>query len=79
MLVLSRQRDETVMIGDFIEITVVDIRSDKVRLGINAPPEMPVHRKEVWEAIQRENRATAKVKPEANVSGKKDPYVKPKK
>lgn len=55
MLVLSRQRDQTIMIGDEIEITVVDIRGDKVRLGINAPPEIPVHRKEVYDAIKREN------------------------
>jgi len=59
MLVLSRQRDETIMIGDNIEITVVDIRGDKVRLGITAPKEIPVHRKEVWESIQRENREAA--------------------
>ena len=45
MLVLSRQRDETIMIGDDIEVTVVDIRGDKVRLGINAPKEISVHRK----------------------------------
>ena len=57
MLVLSRQRDETIMIGDNIEITVVDIRGEKVRLGINAPPEVPVHRKEVYEAIKREKQA----------------------
>ena len=56
MLVLSRQRDETIMIGDDVEITVVDIRGDKVRLGINAPRSVQVHRKEVYEAIQRENR-----------------------
>jgi len=54
MLVLSRQRDETIMIGDDIEITVVDIRGEKVRLGINAPPHVPVHRKEVYDAIKRE-------------------------
>jgi len=54
MLVLSRQRDETIMIGDDIEITVVDIRGEKVRLGINAPAHVPVHRKEVYEAIKRE-------------------------
>ena len=47
MLVLSRQRDETIMIGDDVEITVVDIRGDKVRLGISAPPHIAVHRKEV--------------------------------
>jgi len=64
MLVLSRQRDETIMIGDDIEITVVDIRGDKVRLGITAPTSVPVHRKEVYEAIQRENRAAANIKPE---------------
>lgn len=56
MLVLSRTRDETIMIGDDVEITVVDIRGDKVRLGINAPTSVPVHRKEVYEAIKRENR-----------------------
>jgi carbon storage regulator len=71
MLVLSRQRDQTIMIGDDIEITVVDIRGDKVRLGINAPHDVPVHRKEVYEAIKRENRAADGVKPEdiANVAG----------
>ncbi len=55
MLVLSRQRDESIIIGDNIVITVVDIRGDKVRLGIQAPTEIPVHRQEVYEAIQREN------------------------
>ena len=59
MLVLSRQRDETIMIGDDVEITVVDIRGDKVRLGIHAPRTIQVHRKEVYEAIQRENTAAA--------------------
>ncbi len=54
MLVLSRQRDETIIIGDDIEITIVDIRGEKVRLGINAPHHIPVHRKEVYEAIKRE-------------------------
>ena len=57
MLVLTRQRDETIMIGDDIEITVMDIRGEKVRLGINAPPHVPVHRKEVYEAIKREKQA----------------------
>ena len=52
MLVLSRQRDETIMIGDDIEITVVDIRGDKVRLGINAPAHVPVHRKEIYNAMK---------------------------
>ncbi|MFO0839424.1 MAG: carbon storage regulator CsrA [Phycisphaerae bacterium] len=61
MLVLSRQRDESIMIGDNVQITVVDIRGDKVRLGIVAPSEVPVHRKEVYDAIQRENRKAADV------------------
>lgn len=65
MLVLSRQRDESIIIGDNIVITVVDIRGDKVRLGIQAPTEIPVHRQEVYEAIQRENggEVSAAVKP----------------
>ena len=71
MLVLSRKRDETIMIGDEIEITVVDIRGDKVRLGITAPKSVPVHRKEVYEAIQRENRAAAGMQPE-DVPGEGD-------
>ncbi len=61
MLVLSRQRDETIMIGDEIEITVVDIRGDKVRLGITAPTRIAVHRKEVYEAIRAENEQAAKL------------------
>ena len=59
MLVLSRKRDETIMIGDEIEITVVDIRGDKVRLGITAPTRIAVHRKEVYEAIKKENEQAA--------------------
>ena len=55
MLVLSRKKDESIVIGDNIVVTVVDIRGDKVRLGINAPAGTPVHRQEVYEAIQREN------------------------
>jgi len=55
-LVLSRQIDESIMIGDDVEITIVDVRGDKVRLGITAPREIPVHRREVYEAIQREKR-----------------------
>jgi carbon storage regulator len=54
MLVLSRRKDESIMIGDDVEITIVDVRGDKVRLGIAAPKDIPVHRKEVYDAIQRE-------------------------
>jgi carbon storage regulator len=59
MLVLSRHRDESIMIGDDVVVTIVDIRGDKVRLGIQAPQHVPVHRQEVYEAIQRENRKAA--------------------
>lgn len=59
MLVLSRQRDETIMIGDDIEITIVDIRNDKVRLGISAPGQVHVHRKEVYCSISSENTAAS--------------------
>ncbi len=52
------------MIGDDIEVTVVDIRGDKVRLGISAPKAVSVHRKEVYDAIKKENRNAAQVKPE---------------
>jgi carbon storage regulator len=53
MLVLSRKRDERIVIGDNIVITVVDVRGDKVRLGIEAPPEVPVHRQEIVDALKR--------------------------
>ncbi len=55
MLVLSRRKDETIMIGDTVEITVVDVRGDTVRLGITAPRSVSVHRKEIYDAIQAEN------------------------
>ncbi len=55
MLVLSRQKDQSIKIGDNIEIVVVDIRGDQVRLGITAPPEVSIHRREVYDAIQKEN------------------------
>ncbi len=53
MLVLSRYKDESIMIGQDIEIVIVDVRNGKVRLGINAPRHIPVHRKEVYEAIHK--------------------------
>ena len=57
MLVLSRQKDESIMIGDEVEITIVDVRGDKVRLGITAPKSIAVHRREIYDAIQREKKA----------------------
>ena len=59
MLVLSRTCEETIMIGDDVEITVLDVRGDKVRLGIRAPARIPVHRKEVYVALQEENTRAA--------------------
>ena len=66
MLVLSRYRDESIYIGDDIVITVVDIRGDRVRIGVQAPPDISVHRQEVYEAIKKENKepGTAARKPE---------------
>lgn len=55
MLVLSRYKDERIMVGENVIITIVDIRGDKVRLGIEAPKDMPVHREEVFQAIRRKN------------------------
>lgn len=53
MLVLSRKKDEKIVIGDNISIMVVEIRGDKVRLGIDAPRDVSVHRREVYDAIKR--------------------------
>ena len=53
MLVLSRKKGESVIIRENIVVTVVEIRGDKVRLGIEAPEDVPVHRREVYEAIKR--------------------------
>jgi carbon storage regulator len=63
MLVLSRKRDERIVIGDNIVITVVEVRGDKVRLGIEAPSEVPVHRQEVLEAMKRNADATQQKPP----------------
>jgi carbon storage regulator len=73
MLVLSRHRDESIIIGDDIIITVVDVRGDKVRLGIDAPTDIPVHRQEVYEAIQRERRAQANASRPSNPEEAQDP------
>lgn len=53
MLVLSRKKNERIMIGDDVVITIVEIRGDTVRVGIDATKDVPVHREEVWERIQR--------------------------
>ncbi|MBT6722427.1 MAG: carbon storage regulator CsrA [Pirellulaceae bacterium] len=63
MLVLSRRRDESIMIGEEITIKIVDVRGDKVRLGIDAPPSISVHREEVFQAIQNEQTQEEKTPP----------------
>lgn len=55
MLVLSRKKNESIRIGDVVAVTVIEIRGDKVRLGIENPPDVPVHRQEVWDAIHNES------------------------
>jgi carbon storage regulator len=57
MLVLSRKKNESIVINNDITIVVVEIRGDKVRLGVEAPKEVPVHRREVYDAIRRNSRA----------------------
>lgn len=59
MLVLTRKRDESIIIGDNIRVTVVEVRGDQVKLGIEAPRAIPVHREEVYMEIQAENRRAA--------------------
>jgi carbon storage regulator len=72
MLVLSRHRDESIMIGDDVVVTIVDIRGDKVRLGIDAPTSIPVHRQEVYEAIKRENEKASRINTDAAKNLKQD-------
>jgi carbon storage regulator len=60
MLVLSRKKNESIVINNDITIVVVEIRGDKVRLGVEAPKEVPVHRREVYEAIKRSEMAQNK-------------------
>ncbi|NLI57702.1 MAG: carbon storage regulator CsrA [Clostridium sp.] len=62
MLVLTRKKNESIVIGDNIEITVVDIQGDQVRIGINAPKNVSIHRKEIYLEIQSENKKAADVK-----------------
>ena len=68
MLVLSRKKDEKIVIGDKITLLVIDIRGDKVRLGIEAPKDVAVHRQEVYEAIQKEMEMESEPKSQMNDS-----------
>jgi carbon storage regulator len=73
MLVLSRKKNESIVINNDITIVVVEIRGDKVRLGVEAPKEVPVHRREVYDAIRR-NEAEAEA---ANADGAKPAVTRP--
>ncbi len=64
MLVLTRKVNQSIIIGDDIEIIVLEVRGEQIRLGIKAPREIIVHRKEIYEQILEENRAAAKIDPE---------------
>jgi len=66
MLVLSRKKNESIVINDDITIVVVEIRGDKVRLGVEAPKEVPVHRREVFDAIRRNKAATGEKNPDGS-------------
>jgi carbon storage regulator len=60
MLVLSRQSDEAIIIGDHIRVTIVEVRGDKVRIGIDAPRDVTVHRQEIYDAIRRDSEREAR-------------------
>jgi carbon storage regulator len=79
MLILSRKEDESIIIGNDIEVSVVDIKGDQVKLGIKAPKEIKVYRREVFTAIQKENLAAAKTGtalPDIGFPGDKKPQGK---
>lgn len=59
MLVLTRRLNQSIKIGDDVEITVIEVRGDQVRLGVSAPRDVAVHRKEIYLQIQQENRAAS--------------------
>ena len=65
MLIITRRRDETIMIGDQIQVTVLRVGKDAVRIGIEAPAEVAVHRREIYDQIRAENRAAALATPRA--------------
>jgi carbon storage regulator len=65
MLVLTRKPNQSIVIGDDIELTVLEVRGDQVRIGINAPRHISVHRKEIYEQIKRENMKAAETDPES--------------
>jgi carbon storage regulator len=64
MLVLTRKVNQTIVIGDSVEVVVLEVRGEQVRLGIRAPRDVSVHRKEIYEQIAEENRGASDVRPE---------------
>ncbi|GHT58657.1 carbon storage regulator [Spirochaetia bacterium] len=75
MLILSRKVDEKIMIGDDVSITIIEVRGDQVRIGVDAPKNVKVFRKEVFDAIRAENKAAAESKPvfpELGISAKRE-------
>lgn len=74
MLVLTRKLGENIRIGDSVKITVLEVRSGQVKLGIEAPPEVKVHREEIYARIQEENRRAAGG---PRTAGPADPGAKP--
>lgn len=76
MLVLTRRLNQSIKIGDDVEITVIEVRGDQVRLGVTAPREVSVHRKEIYLQIQQENRAAAAQNEPADVDALNDALKK---
>lgn len=64
MLVLTRKLGQSIVIGDEIEVVVLEVRGEQVRIGIRAPKTVMVHRKEIYEQIQEENKSSSEVRPE---------------
>ena len=82
MLILARKIGESIMIGDQVEVSVVDIKGDQAKLGIKAPSQVKVYRREVYAAIQEENRAAASAAPDSiprleSLIGKSSPPAAP--
>jgi len=78
MLVLSRKKNESIIIGDDIEIVIVDVKGEQVKIGVKAPKSITVHRAEVYEEIQKENQEAAKIKA-TKMTGLGDLFKKMKK
>lgn len=64
MLVLTRKVNQSIVIGDDVEVVVLDVRGEQIRLGIKAPKNVSVHRKEIYDQIQGENKSASEVRPE---------------